>query len=44
MMGVKLMSGLFVFISYIVLYDDDSVLGELGPDSFFFGNIIRFME
>ena len=44
MMGVKLISSLFVFISYIVLYDDDSVLGELGPDSFCFGNIIRFME
>lgn len=40
MMGVKLMSGLFVFISYIVLYDDDSVLGELGPDSFFLGVLL----
>ena len=29
---VKLMSGLLVFISYIVLYDDKTFPGELGAD------------
>ena len=37
---VKLMSGLLVFISYIVLYDDKTSPGELGADIFFLGVLL----
>ena len=41
---VKLMSGLLVFISYIVLYDDKTFPRRTRRAYLFFGSIIKHME